>query len=162
SADPACNEDPAGTVGCKLSALLPGQTTSVGLSVRAPARCEGGLPVPIVNNASVANDARYAGPDPDAADNDASASTAVKDTTAPVLTLAASPSVLWPPNHKFVPVTITVVTADACDDDPTIRLVSITSNEPADGQGDGNTSPDVRNARIGKDDRRVNLRAERS
>ena len=32
----------------------------------------------------------------------------------------------------LVPITVTVKTTDACDDNPTIRLVSITSNEAAD------------------------------
>src|SRR5205814_1562038 len=81
--------------------------------------------------------------------NTASVSTAVKDTTAPTLTLSATPSVLWPPNHQFVPVTITVTSTDVCDSNPAIRLVSITSNETPDANGSGNTSPDVRGAAFG-------------
>jgi hypothetical protein len=41
-------------------------------------------------------------------------------------------------------------------------LISITSNESANGSGDGNTSPDVQGALIGQDDRAFQLRAERS
>ena len=53
----------------------------------------------------------------------------VVDTTAPTLALSVSPAVLWPPNHKLVPITVTVVASDVCDPNPTLRLVSITSNE---------------------------------
>jgi len=86
----------------------------------------------------------------------------VVDTTPPELTIAASPTTLWPPNHKLRPITVTVVTSDVCDASPTIRLLSITSNEAANGTGDGNTSSDVADALIGQDDREFKLRAERS
>jgi len=43
-----------------------------------------------------------------------------------------------------------------------VRLVSIVSNEPEDGLGDGSTSPDVQGAEFGTDDRTFQLRAERS
>jgi hypothetical protein len=160
--DPACAEDPPGTLACQLPALLPGELTGVTLSVRARASCANGVPVPIVNQASAENGARFAGPDPNPADNAGSSSTAVVDTTPPTLTLSASPSQLWPPNHKFVPITVTPISTDVCDDDPAIRLVSITSDEAANGQGDGNTSPDVQGAALGTDDRTFSLRAERS
>ena len=42
-----------------------------------------------------------------------------------------------------------------------MKLVSITSNEPANGTGDGNTSPDIAGATFGTDDRTFQLRAER-
>ena len=57
----------------------------------------------------------------------------------------AAPSLdeLWPPNHKFVPVTITGVT-DPDGDPVTITIDSIFHDEPVTGrgQGAGNTSPD--------------------
>src|SRR5207247_2464669 len=123
---------------------------------------QGGLPTPIVNRARVDNASQFAGADPQPANNAASVSTAVKDTTPPALTLSATPSVLWPPNHQFVPVTIAVTSTDVCDTNPAIRLVSITSNETPDAKGSGNTSPDVRGAAFGTDDRQFELRAERS
>jgi endo-1,4-beta-xylanase len=73
-----------------------------------------------------------------------------------------SPTTLWPPNHKFVPITVSVVTSDLCDASPAIRLLSITSNESANGSGDGNTSADVQGASFGQGDRAFQLRAERS
>ena len=87
---------------------------------------------------------------------------AVVDTTPPELAIAVSPTTLWPPNHKFVPISVSVVTSDTCDASPAIRLLSITSNESANGSGDGNTSPDVQGALFGQDDRQFQLRAERS
>jgi hypothetical protein len=83
----------------------------------------------------------------------------VVDVQPPVIdNVAASPSSLWPPNHKLVPVTLTVDVSDVCDATPSCKVISITSNEPIDGQGDGHTSPDWQIV----DDLRVQLRAERA
>ncbi len=56
---------------------------------------------------------------------------------------APSQSELWPPNHQFVPITITGVT-DPEGDPITITIDSIFQDEPVTGtgQGAGNTSPD--------------------
>jgi hypothetical protein len=86
----------------------------------------------------------------------------IVDTTPPVLTLALSPAVLWPPNHKLVTIRATITVRDVCDAVPTVRLVSGTSSEPDNGKGDGNTSGDIVGATIGTDDREFELRAERS
>jgi hypothetical protein len=66
----------------------------------------------------------------------------VQDTTPPVINrVSASPAVLWPPNHAMIPVTITADATDLCS--PTVcQVVSVTSNEPANGRGDGNTTSD--------------------
>jgi hypothetical protein len=54
----------------------------------------------------------------------------VRDTTAPAITsLSVSPSVLSPPNHKMVPVTISVAAIDVCDPSPKAKIVAVTSNE---------------------------------
>ena len=83
----------------------------------------------------------------------------VTDTRPPVIaSAAAQPSSLWPPNHKMVPVTLTVDVSDILDATPSCRVISITSNEPINGKGDGNTSPDWRII----DNLEVELRAERS
>jgi len=67
----------------------------------------------------------------------------IVDRTPPViLEIKANPEILWPPNHKFVPVTFTVRAKDNCDANPVPQLVGISSNEPVNGLGDGNTSPD--------------------
>lgn len=74
----------------------------------------------------------------------ANTSITVKDTTAPaIVSLRATPSVLWPPNHKLVPVTLSAAATDACmAQPPACRIVSVTSNEPLNSVGDGNTDAD--------------------
>ena len=67
----------------------------------------------------------------------------VEDRTPPViLEIQANPETLWPANHKFVPVTFTVRAKDNCDANLLPQLVGISSNEPVNDVGDGNTSPD--------------------
>jgi hypothetical protein len=69
----------------------------------------------------------------------------VVDTRAPeILGATAAPASLWPPNPKLVPVTVSVDVSDVCNATPTCRIVSVTSNEPENGLGDGNTAPDWR------------------
>ena len=54
----------------------------------------------------------------------------------------ASPSVLWAPNHQLVPIAIMGVT-DPDGDAVTITANGVTQDEPVNGRGDGNTSPDA-------------------
>lgn len=66
----------------------------------------------------------------------------VQDTTPPTIeSITASPSLLWPPNHKMKPIRLTVNAHDVCGP-VEWRITSIESNEPVDGRGDGSTSPD--------------------
>jgi len=67
----------------------------------------------------------------------------VEDTIPPTVnSVLATPSVLWPPNHKMVEVILEVDAEDICDPDPLCMIVDVTSNEPINGPGDGNTEPD--------------------
>ena len=75
----------------------------------------------------------------------------------------AHPAVLWAPNHQFVPIAIMGVT-DPNEDSVTITITGVTQDEPLNGKGDGNTSPDaviqagaasVRAERSGKGNGRV-------
>ena len=67
----------------------------------------------------------------------------VADTTPPVITLiTVSPAALWPPNHKMIDVTVTATAVDAVDATPSVRIVSVSSNQPQNGTGDGDTGPD--------------------
>jgi endo-1,4-beta-xylanase len=86
----------------------------------------------------------------------------IVDTTPPNLTVTLSPTVLWPPDHKLIPITATITVSDTCDPSPTVKLVSITTNEPDNGLGDGDTVGDIQGADFGKDDRTFMLRGERS
>jgi hypothetical protein len=88
-------------------------------------------------------------------------SVTLTDTAAPVVTLGMSPDRLWPPNHKMKDVHAILDIRD-CDPSPTVELLSVTSNEPDNGLGDGNTGPDISGADLGTDDRTVQVRAERS
>jgi hypothetical protein len=97
----------------------------------------------------------------DAADNTATGTFTVTigDTTAPAFqSLTASPDSLGSPNHKMVPVTLAASVADVVDAAPDTRIFSVTSNEPVNGTGDGNTTSDweVTGALT------LNLRAERT
>jgi N-acetylneuraminic acid mutarotase len=87
----------------------------------------------------------------------------VSDSIPPAVTAVASPNVLWPPDHEMVPVSVTVVTTDACDPAPSVLLSSVTSSEPDDapGEGSGHVSGDIQGASIGTADFQVLLRAER-
>jgi hypothetical protein len=63
---------------------------------------------------------------------------------------------LWPPNHKLVPITITGV-SDPDNDSLKVTILGVTQDEPVNGLGDGDTSPDA----VIKGDK-VWVRAERS
>jgi len=87
----------------------------------------------------------------------------VQDTTPPTITsVQVTPVVLetlWPPSHKMKTVTLAVTASDKCDTvAPVCTISQITSNEPIDGLGDGDTAPDWEF--LGG--LQANLRAERS
>jgi CSLREA domain-containing protein len=70
----------------------------------------------------------------DASANAAVASTTVtvRDATPPAIaSLAAAPNLLWPPNHKMIPVALSVSASDACGGPPSCRITAVASNEPA-------------------------------
>lgn len=100
----------------------------------------------------------------DESTNEGTATQTVKivDTTPPNLTATVSPTTLWPPNHKLAQINASITVSDICDPSPTVRLISITSNENDNGVGDGNTSEDIQEATLGTDDRTFLLRSERS
>ena len=79
------------------------------------------------------------------------------DVTPPVITnLQANPNRLWPPKHKMRPVSVEVEVFDLCDAE--CLVTDLSSSEPANASGDGNTEPDW--AILGPLD--LELRAERS
>jgi parallel beta-helix repeat protein len=67
-----------------------------------------------------------------------------------ILSLTATPSVLWPPNGGTVPVTVNVTVSDDSDPAPTCLITGVVSNETLDGSEWSITGP------LG-----VNLRADR-
>jgi hypothetical protein len=70
---------------------------------------------------------------------------------------AADIGEIWPPNHKFVDVSVVGVT-DRDDDPVSISIAGIAQDEPPNSTGDGNTCPDGES--VGTDV--ASVRAERS
>jgi hypothetical protein len=74
--------------------------------------------------------------------------------------IAATPSVLWPPNHKMVPISLKVTAASACGQvvEPTsARVIAVTSDQPQTGPGNAGRNNDWTIT----GDMSVELRAER-
>jgi predicted extracellular nuclease len=55
------------------------------------------------------------------------------DAEPPVVDVTVTPDTLWPPNHKYVTVSASVSVVDTLDPNPSLTLVSVTSNEPDEG-----------------------------
>jgi uncharacterized protein YegL len=79
------------------------------------------------------------------------------DKSAPVVTLTLDKTIIGPPNHKLVPINVAIAANDPNSGSGirSIKLISITSNEPDSGAGD------IQDAEYGTDDRTFTLRAER-
>lgn len=88
----------------------------------------------------------------------------VKDVTAPVITVNGQSPTLWPPNHQYVSISVADLVASASDlCDPGVNLSSVyiakvTSDEPENTAGDGNTLNDIL---IAGNCKSVQLRSER-
>jgi len=81
------------------------------------------------------------------------------DTEPPVIvTITPSKKCLWPPNHKMVTVHFTVKATDNSGRPVTAEIISISSNEPQNGLGDGDTDNDW----LITGSLKAQLRAERS
>jgi M6 family metalloprotease-like protein len=84
------------------------------------------------------------------------------DITPPEISVELNRYVLWPPNHKMADIVATVTAEDNCDPDPQVLLVNVTSNEPDNNGGDGDTDGDIQGADLGTEDYDFLLRSERS
>ncbi|MFC5401884.1 OmpL47-type beta-barrel domain-containing protein [Cohnella soli] len=93
---------------------------------------------------------------------DVKTSTIIIDKTAPEVSFNLNLGVLWPPNHKMVTIKVKPVILNETSGVKSIVLTSITSNEPDNGLGDGDTANDIQNAEYGTADFEFDLRAERS
>lgn len=71
-------------------------------------------------------------------------------------TVNVNPTTLWPPDHKYTTVKLTVT--DNFDPNPALQILSVTSNEPDNGLGDGDTPNDI----VIVNNTTLQLRAERS
>lgn len=84
------------------------------------------------------------------------------DKSGPALNLSFNPSVITSRNHELVPISALVDANDSLSGVASFELVSISSNQPVNGKGDGNTDQDIQEAELGTSDTEFLLRAERS
>ncbi len=82
------------------------------------------------------------------------------DKTPPVVSCAATPAMLWPPDRQLVPVSVAVVVDDGLSGRAGFVLKSAASNEP-DSNLPGDPPEDVQGFGIGTSDTTGLLRAER-
>jgi hypothetical protein len=85
----------------------------------------------------------------------------VTDDTPPEIDVTLDPTSLWPPNRKLVPIQATVVATDNCPG-VAFALTAVTSDEPENGTGDGDTAPDIVDTDLGTPDLAFRLRSERA
>lgn len=85
----------------------------------------------------------------------------VEDTSAPTVDFSLDVTALWSPNHKLVKVASGIGASDVCDPTGTVLGLSVTSNEPLNGIGDGNTDSDWWFEPVGDGTYNLWLRAER-
>ncbi|HEU0173437.1 MAG TPA: endo-1,4-beta-xylanase [Blastocatellia bacterium] len=141
-----------GSVNCTVASLPAGASAQFNLIVT--------VACPTPNNAEIANSATVASttPDPNTAPNNTASVNVLVSNPPPVISgLSVDKPVLWPPNHNMVPVRLSYNISDNCDAGLT-PVITISSNEPVNGTGDGNTCPDWQVI----DAHHVLLRAERS
>jgi N-acetylneuraminic acid mutarotase len=148
------------TLECPASADGLRQATAIDACDPAPAivtTTGGGLPLGTTSVTWVATDQ---------SGNHASCeqSVLVRDTVPPALDVFTDPASLWPPNHEMVQVHIGWDVHDACDPQPEVSMISVTSGEPDDapGNNDGATANDIQGADIGTPDTQLLLRSERN
>jgi endo-1,4-beta-xylanase len=151
----SCTAPAAGGVGqvnCAIASLPSGASAQFNLTVTVI--CPTTDNTGIVNSATVASTTR----DPNTAPNNTAAVNVRVSNPPPVISgLSVDRPVLWPPNHKMIPVTLSYDASDNCDAGLK-TVITISSSEPVDGTGDGNTSPDWQVI----DAHHVLLRAERA
>jgi uncharacterized repeat protein (TIGR01451 family) len=112
----------------------------------------------LANGATISNTAAVNSSTPDPVTNNNSATADVTASNPPpvIADPSANQSILWPPDHKMVDVAVNYNVTDNCES--TTCALSVSSNEPIDGTGDGDTAPDWEIV----DAHRVRLRAERA
>jgi len=129
------------------------QAIAEGYAVPLPACVVSGLSVGIHTITLTANDGIN---DPDSKD----ITIKIVDTTVPTLAPLASDYLLWPPNHIMIDI---VIEANASDNSglPLTLTAMVTSNEPEDGLGDGDTGPDWTLPVIDQSTGRIDLQLRR-
>jgi uncharacterized repeat protein (TIGR01451 family) len=139
-----------GTVACTAASLAAQTSATFTLVVQVDCGLANGTE--ITNTATVVS----ATLDPDPSNNTRTATVMASNPPPTISGLSASPTSLWPPNHKMRNVTVTYDVADNCG--PSVCALGVSSDEPVLGTGDGDTSPDWEVV----DEHHVKLRAERA
>ena len=139
-----------GDVVCTTASLAPQSSATFTLAVDVDCALPNGTN--ITNTATVTS----ATLDPDPANNTRTATVMASNPPPTTSGVAASPATLWPPNHKMRNVTVAYDVSDNCG--PSACALGVTSDEPVNGTGDGDASPDWEVV----DDHHVRLRAERA
>jgi hypothetical protein len=70
----------------------------------------------------------------------------VADTHRRNLTVTLSPTVLWPPDHKLIPITATITVSDTCDPNPTVKLSRSRATSPTTAWATGTRQGDIQGA----------------
>jgi len=130
---------------------LPAGTTAT-ITIVATVNCEIAHDSVFTDTATV----NAATPDPNSTNNSSMAMTRVSNPPPVITNVSVSQPVLWPPNHQLEDVAVNYDVTDNCG--LLTTSLSITSNEPVNGTGDGDTSPDWEVV----DAHHIRLRAERA
>ncbi len=141
-----------GQMSCTASTLSNRASAQFTLTLLLACATSNGTAIP--NTATVASSTLNPNPNPA---NSATVTITASDPPPVISGLAISQPVLWPPNHQMVPETLSYAVATTCDPSPTLA-VSVVSNQPSNGTGDGDTAPDW----IVIDPHDLQLRAERA
>ena len=137
----------AGIVTCTVGSLASGASSSFDIVVTA-----GSAGTTLTNTATVSGNQF----DPNLANNSSTVVTTLNHN--PICTGVTGGPDLWPPNHKLRLITLTGAT-DPDGDPVTTTVTGVSQDEPLDGLGDGDTSPDAFHGPVSS---QVYLRAERS
>jgi uncharacterized repeat protein (TIGR01451 family) len=137
----------AGVVTCTAGNLASGGSATFDIIVTA-----GSSGTSLTNTATISGNQS----DPNGLNNSSTVTTTLNHD--PVCTAVNGGPDLWPPNHKLKLITLTGAT-DADGNPLVLTITGVTQDEPINGLGDGDTSPD---ATVGPASNKVNLRAERS
>lgn len=116
---------------------------------------------PTPNNTVIGNTTTISSADPLTPDNDSSNNSSTKMVTVSnpppvIINESVDKPVLWPPNHEMVKIAVNYDVMDNCG--TPVCTLSVISNEPDNGLGDGDTPNDIQVV----DNHHVILRAERS
>jgi uncharacterized repeat protein (TIGR01451 family) len=135
-----------------FTSLAPGESQTITFVASVNCSAADGT---VISNTATVNASTL---DPNSNNNSMTATTTASNPLPTITDASANPSVLWPPNHRLVDVTVDYNVTDNCPLPPNSCTLSVTSNEPINGTGDGDTSPDW----IILDANHVQLRAERA